>query len=126
MSSALLARMSAISHGGAAPSELQSVVAHLTLLLNTRQGSSSIDARLGMTDFSDAMRNFPIGITTLQRMVTDLIRQYEPRLKHVTVRPLAPSTAQLSLSFEVRAELRCGARVQLQTQLSHNGQVSIT
>lgn len=126
MATALLARMSSIGHGGAAPSELQSVLAHLSLLLNTRRGSSSADPHFGMADFTDAVRNFPVGITTLQRMITDLIQHYEPRLRNVTVRPLVVSTTQLAISFQVRAQLHDGARVQLQTKLSHNGQVSIT
>lgn len=125
MSTALLTRMSSLGHGGNAPSELQSVLAHLSLLLNTRRGSSPADEGFGMADLTDVLRDFPAGIATLQRMIAEAIQRYEPRLKNVSVRPLGPSTAQLCVSFEVRAQLR-GTRVQLQTKLSPNGLVSVT
>lgn len=125
MTTGLLARMSELSNGSPRPGELASITAHLSELLNTRRASAPVDPRYGMPDFTDAVHNFPAGITALQRMIESVIEQYEPRLTHVSVRPLELSTERLVLRFEVRAQLHNGTRLRLETKMAHGGRIAV-
>jgi type VI secretion system protein len=126
MATGLLAKMAALDRGDTAATERQSVIAHLSLMLNSRKDCSTANRHFGMPDFTEAVHNFPMGIVSLQRMIADLIQRYEPRLKNVSVRPVDLSTEQLVLSFEVRAQLHNGSALTLHTRLSRGGRISIS
>lgn len=118
--------MTAISRGLPPPSELESIVAHLGDLLNAPRASAPVDEHYGMPDIIAAVHNFPAGVATLQRMIADLIEQYEPRLTGVVVRPLELSTEKLTLSFEIRARLHGGAPLRIETKMNRGGHITVT
>jgi type VI secretion system protein len=102
------------------------VLAHLSMLLNTRQGSSALDREYGLPDIIDVTHDIPAGIPVLQRMIVHAIQRYEPRLTHVLVRSSAIHADALSLSFEVSAQLVGGGALRFETTISSGGQVSIS
>jgi len=131
------------------PGRADAVLDHLLTLLNTRQGMSRLDPEYGMPDITDITHNMPRGSPVLSRMIVAAIQRYEPRLKHVVVRPSALLGNTLSLTFEVTAQLvsespvradtrsemrsldaiahepRHGETLHFQTTVSAGGQVSI-
>lgn len=125
MSGGLFRRLSAREHDSFGVNQQESILQHLAVLLNTRQGSSALDAEYGMPDMTDVVHNIPAGIPALSRMIADAIQRYEPRLKGVAVRASARAHESLSLSFEVRAQLVGGGTLRFETRVSQGGQVTV-
>jgi type VI secretion system protein len=112
--------------GEPAPPHEEAVLAHLSALLNTRQGSSALDREYGLPDIIDITHNIPAGIPVLQRMIVCAIQRYEPRLTRVVVRSSTIHKDALSLSFEVSALLVGGGALRFETKISSGGHVSIS
>lgn len=74
---------------------------HLGWLLNARQGCSSSSPELGLPDFNDAA----IGSADLQLQVAQHIHRvvaaFEPRVRVVSVRPVADLAQSLELHFRL-------------------------
>jgi len=102
---ALLSRIA--GKDGAPPDEVEAVVAHLRVLLNTRRGDSVTAPDFGVMDFADVVHEVQGGAQQLARSIRGTIVQYEPRLKNVAVRYVLDEGA-LSLRFEVTAQLAQG------------------
>jgi type VI secretion system protein len=102
------------------------VLVHLSMLLNTRQGSSSLDPAYGLPDIVDFTHNIPGAIPALERLIVDAIQRYEPRLSHIVVRSSTVHADALSLCFEVSAQLVGGSSFRFQTTLSSGGHVSVS
>jgi type VI secretion system protein len=65
---------------------LGSLEHHLSLILNTRQGSSKSAPDYGMPDFVSIMGKGDLdSIRELSRVLTDVVREYEPRIAGATV-----------------------------------------
>jgi len=130
MSGGLLDEITSRLRGEPAPRPEEAVLAHLSTLLNTRQGSSALDREYGLPDLIDITHDIPAGIAALQRMIVRAIQRYEPRLTHVLVRCAPPRSSihadALSLSFEVSAQLVGGGALRFETKISSGGQVSIS
>jgi type VI secretion system protein len=122
---ALLSRMS----GAAGPAdEVEAIVAHLRVLLNTRQGEAPSAPDYGIVDFSDMVHVFPGAVQDLARSIRATILQYEPRLKNVTVRHL-PEAESLSLRFDISAQLAGGRSAKvlhLATTVRPGGRVDVS
>lgn len=122
---ALLSRMS----GAGGPSdEVEAIVAHLRVLLNTRRGDSPSAPDYGIVDLSDMVHVFPGAAQDLARSIRTTILQYEPRLKNVTVRHL-PDAESLALRFEISAQLAAGRSpkiLHLATTVRPGGRVDVT
>ena len=84
--------------------ELESIIAHLTVLLNARQGDSPGAPSFGVVDFSDMVHSFPGAAQQLTRSIRATIMEFEPRLKNVNVRHM-PQDGDLVLRFEISAQL---------------------
>lgn len=126
MPGGLLTRLKRRSQGLGDPSETAAIVEHLRVLLNSRQGNSSLDPAYGLPDFTDVMHMFPRGITTLCDGIARAIERYEPRLQHVEVQASTREVENLIMHFFIRAELsRTGAAVQFDTSMTQTGQVDI-
>jgi type VI secretion system protein len=126
MAGGLLDRMTMRLRGQRVATPEDAVLEHLAALLNTRQGSSSLDREYGMPDITDFTHNLPTGIPTLQRMIVDVIQRYEPRLKGIVVRSSILDETALSLSFHISAQLVGGGALRFETKLSSGGLISIT
>lgn len=124
----LLSRISAKGPSAARPiDEVESIVEHLRVLLNTRQGEGPTVPDFGVIDFTDLVHAFPDAIQTLQRAIRATILQYEPRLKNVTVRHIKDDEV-LVLKFEITAQMaRAGARgvLRFQTQITAGGKIDV-
>lgn len=125
MSGGLLDRINRRLRGEARDSCEDAVLIHLSTLLNTRQGSSALDAAYGLPDIVDFTHNIPSAIPQLERLIVDAIRRYEPRLSQIVVRSSTVHADALSLSFEVIAQLARGGSLRFQTTLAAGGQVSV-
>lgn len=82
--------------------ESQSIVEHLQVLLNTREGSSATNADFGLPDLTDIVHMLPDGVQAIQNAIRDVILKYEPRLSKVKVR-FAPSDDAFVLYFDISA-----------------------
>lgn len=121
----LLARLSS---GGQRLSEVESIVAHVHDLLNTRIGESLGAPDLGIVDFADLVHNFPEATQVLQQSIRATIMKYEPRLRSVSVTPLT-SSDPLTLAFEVSGRLSSGSQrgpFRLRTELTASGKMQIS
>jgi type VI secretion system protein len=88
------------------PSALsESVLAHLKLIFNTRQGSCETRPDLGMPDFNDLATRFPDAIPIIGRAIKYQLDNFEPRLKNVSVKHVPDPTNPLSLYFQISAQL---------------------
>ncbi len=105
---------------------VSSVVDHLRVMLNTRQGESATVPDFGLVDFSDVCHNMPEAIGAIQQSIRATILKYEPRLKNVSVR-FVPSEDPLVVRFEVVARLADARRsvVRLRTALTAGGHVQV-
>ncbi len=121
----LLARLSS---GGQRLGELESIVAHLQELLNTRIGESLSAPDFGIVDFADVVHNFPEATQVLQQSIRATILKYEPRLRNVSVHP-APSSDSLMVAFEISARLASGQQrgvFRVRTELTPSGQMVVS
>lgn len=125
MSGGLLDSIGQRLRGEARTSREDAVLVHLSTLLNTRQGSSALDAAYGLPDIVDFTHNIPSAIPALERLIVGAIQRYEPRLSHIVVRSSTVHTDALSLCFEVSAQLVGGGSLRFQTTLSAGGQVRV-
>lgn len=126
MSGGLLDGMRCRLRGEPRPRREDAVLAHLSTLLNTRQGSSALDREYGLPDIVDITHDIPTGIPVLERMIVHAIRRYEPRLTHVLVRSSTIHVDALSLCFEVSARLVGGGALRFETKVTAGGQISIS
>src|SRR5262245_49209444 len=125
----LLTRIAARRSSDTAPiDEVDSIVAHLHDLLNTRQGEAATVTDFGVVDFADIVHQFPDAIATLQRVIRATVMRYEPRLKNIAVRHLRDDDNPLQLKFEITAQLaRPNVRraLRFQTQVSAGGKFDV-
>jgi len=112
------------SRGG---DERESILNHLKVLLNARQGGSPSAEAFGIPDFADIVHSFPVAIQTIQRSIKESILRFEPRLTQVNVRHV-PSENPLVLRYEITAQaIKGNTRVPLKmtTQVSAGGHVDV-
>ncbi len=96
------------STAGKAPESLalQSVIDHLTRLLNTRKGSVPIDADYGLDDLSNIAGSYAYGTTeSICAEVATQIHRYEPRLKDTRISAAKSDDEKqvITLRFDVTA-----------------------
>lgn len=129
MSGGLLAKLRAREQGATTPAPEAAIRAHLSELLNARQGGCALDPHYGLPDLTDLTHRVPEGVPMLQRAITEAIRRYEPRLRKLRV--LATTRAELAsprpcLHFELHAELAGGAALCFQTDVAPGGHVRVS
>jgi type VI secretion system protein len=108
--------------------EINSIIAHLQRMLNTRQGSVPIALDYGIPDFT----NFP-GETLaetgqkLEKVMKQSILKYEPRLYNLKITFDNHPDDILSLRFKLDATLTRDKRVPvvLETVLSSSGKCNV-
>jgi type VI secretion system protein len=106
---------------------VQSIGAHLRVLLNTRRGDSATAPDFGILDFNDVVHEFPGGVQQLAKSIRATILQYEPRLKSVSVRHV-PDESPLTLRFEISGQLaegRSARTVRFATTVKPGGRVDV-
>ena len=106
-------------------SDVESAVsAHLSRMLNTRQGSCLTCPDYGLIEVSEVLYDFPDAVGIMQRAIKNSIQQYEPRLKNVQVRHLKNEAGnEMILPFEITAQLQLpdGSRQSLRFSTNVDG-----
>jgi len=107
---------------------VDSILAHLRCMLNTRQGGVPIAPDYGVPDFLDFLQTYPQSVREIECSIRQTIELYEPRLENVRVTFLAQEDDVLTPRFHIQAQVRDGssARVSFETQLETTGRISIT
>lgn len=103
---------------------VDSVLANLKDVLNSRAGCTETRPDLGVPDFNDLVGKFPDAIHIIARAVKDQIDRFEPRLEAVSVRHVEDPDNPLNLVFEIHAALvvdGAEGRVTFETVLGDDG-----
>ena len=117
-------------HGAAGASLLiDSVIAHLRCILNTRQGSVPLDPDFGVPDFTNLAGGLSAGsVRDIEVAIRQVILRYEPRLRAPLVTLRADPADPMSLRFDVDGRLDVDGQeipLQLSTIVGSNGKVSV-
>ena len=126
MSGTLLRRIGSDARGQRARAVVDlAIVAHLSVLLNTRNGSSLLSPHYGLPDTAALLRDLPASLPAIQRAIVATIRQHEPRLYDVVTRGPGRVLPMLRLRFDLDGKLRDGRTMRLTLTLSHAGRVLV-
>lgn len=87
---------------------VESVVQHLRRLLNSKEGTTLMDKAFGMPDFTDLAVTFPDSVREIEKTISDTIERYEPRLTQVDVTFVFQDDQNLTLFFQIAAQLETG------------------
>ncbi|MBK8240569.1 MAG: type VI secretion system baseplate subunit TssE [Deltaproteobacteria bacterium] len=107
--------------------EVQSILANLRAILNSRIGDSHTASEFGIIDLADLVHAFPNAALALEKSIRATVAEYEPRLKNVRVRQV-PGEDPLTLVFEIAARLagdRHQGVVRVRTEVSSQGRVKV-
>jgi type VI secretion system protein len=106
-----------------------SVMRHLSLILNTKQGTALIDDDFGVPDFTNLGSTFGQDtIPDIQRSIADVVRKYEPRLASVNVTYIPQSEDVLQVAFKLEAVIKGETRdvpVVFETVIDPDGKISV-
>lgn len=108
---------------------IDSILRHLTRILNTKQGNVPIAEDYGIPDFTDFVSSYLESVGGLERSLRQVIQRYEPRLKVLRVSFVPQEEGALSLRFEIVARLATSQEkvpVHFETVVDTNGKVSIS
>jgi type VI secretion system protein len=108
---------------------IESIRAHLTRILNTRQGSVPIDPDFGVPDFTNLAGSSIAGSTQeVAASITRMVARYEPRLKSVHVQLADSGSEVLSLSFTLDGSIEVSDKIipiRLATRVSASGRIAL-
>ena len=112
---------------GEARRQIDSIVAHLQRILNTRQGNVPIARDYGVPDLTDFMLSYPESVTEIEKSLRQAIEEYEPRLRSVHVSFIHQEDDLLCLRFQIVAQLspESGRNVLIETIVDSDGKVSL-
>ena len=108
--------------------KIDSILAHLTRLLNTRQGNVPISERYGIPDLTDLMISYPESVMEIERAIQSAIETYEPRLRFVKIALIPQEDDLLRLRFQIIARLDThpGKDIFIETLVDPDGRIRIT
>ena len=107
---------------------IDSVLDHLTRILNTRRGNVPIAEDYGIPDYTEFLQNFPESLRDLETAIEQTVTQYEPRLKAVRVSFVPQDENVFAVKFQISAMLVSMANntsVLFESQLDTGGKISI-
>lgn len=106
---------------------IDSVVAHLQCILNTRQGNVPLAEDYGAPDFVGYLQDFPDSIKQIEESICSAIRKYEPRLAGAKVTFVPREDDDLALRFQIVGCLAIEGegQVLLETTVSSDGRISV-
>jgi len=107
--------------------EIDSILAHLTRILNTRQGSVPISGAYGIPDLTDFMTSYPESVTEIERSIRCAIEVCEPRLRSVKIVFIPQDDDLLCLRFQIIAHLDRDSEknILIETLVDSDGKVSL-
>ncbi len=108
---------------------VDSVMSHLSRLLNTRQGSVQIDPLFGVPDFTNLAGTTAMGSTReIEEEIRRMVVRYEPRIRSPRVTLNREETDVLSIRFSLEGSLEVDDReipLRISTTVGANGRVSV-
>src|SRR3990167_5569511 len=102
-----------------------SILKHLSWLLNSRQGSLHHLPDYGLPDVTEIYRSLPYSMTKLTTAMEKTIRQYEPRLKNVSVTQQNSDDYDCVLHFKIVGHCQMGEILSFNTYFTASGQAEI-
>ncbi len=107
---------------------IDSVIAHLSRLLNVRRGSVPTLPDYGMPDFNDLAHEDARVVNAVRAAIVDVVTRYEPRLQRLSVTYVPDEDNVLDLRFRITATLMLEgdrAPVTFDTLIGDKGQVKV-
>lgn len=107
--------------------QIDSILAHLQRILNTRQGNVPISDTYGIPDLTDFMTSYPESVTGIEKSIRQAIEEYEPRLRFVKVVFLPQEGDVLCLRFQIIAKINTesGKSILIETIVDSDGKISL-
>jgi type VI secretion system protein len=104
---------------------VDSILAHLLCMLNTRQGAVPIAPEYGVPDFLDFLQTYPDSVREIEQNIRRAIQLYEPRLEGVRVAFVPQDDEVLALRFQIHGQVvdGSGTRVRFETLVDTDGKV---
>lgn len=84
---------------------IDSVIAHLGQILNTRRGNVPIASDYGIPDYTELLHHYPESLREFERAIRQTILHYEPRLKAIRVNFIPHEEDPFSVRFQINAKL---------------------
>ncbi len=112
-----------------AASQINSIISHLSRLLNTRQGSVTIAPDFGVPDLTNIPDDNILEIRQrIERIIEKVVQKYEPRLCNVRMSMQHSEKEEFTLRFRLEANLaeQEDVPVIFETRVSTEGQVTIS
>ena len=103
-----------------------SIKAHLTRLLNSRQGSLTHMPDYGLPDVAEIYQGLPYSVDDLIKAIETTIEKYEPRLKNVKVEPTSKQEKDCVLQLEISGITAQNDPVQFETYFMSGGAAEIS
>lgn len=108
---------------------MQSVMAHLARLLNTRRGSVQLDPLFGVPDFTNLAGGTGVGSTRdIQEEIERMVSKYEPRIKSPRVTLDQDQSNMQALRFILNGTIDADDReipLSLSTTVGASGKISL-
>jgi type VI secretion system protein len=131
----LLERISSWEQGAVRTNEIstevlvRSIMAHLSRILNTRQGSVQLDAQFGVPDFTNIAGGQDSGSTSdIEEEIQRMVSRYEPRVLNPKVRLISDRSDVMSIRFSLEGTLAVNNReipLRLSTTVNADGRVTV-
>ncbi len=108
---------------------VNSILAHLRLILNTQQGNAQIAPDFGVPDYTSMIGTTGLdAVRDIEASMTEVILKYEPRLESVKIEFIPDKDTPLALLFKLQATLSLEDRempVVFETVLDPDGRIMI-
>ena len=108
---------------------ISSVLHHLQMILNTRQGDVPIAEDYGIPDITSFRHTIPFSIREIENSMSRTIEKYEPRLKEVRVKFISQEEDRLTVSFQIHARIVLEDQkepVMFKSQIDSYGKIKIS
>lgn len=103
----------------------KSILRHLKLLLNSRQGSLKHLPEFGLPDIAEIYQSLPYSLNDFARVVSQTILRYEPRLAQVYVRAKQIEQNDCVIRLVIDAKINNRVAIKLNTYFSAERLVNI-
>lgn len=108
---------------------VKSILGHLRMILNTRQGNAQIAPDFGVPDFTSMIGATGLdAVRDIEESMTEVILKYEPRLENVRIEFIPEDDMPLSLQFKLQAKLKLEGQdmpVVFETVLDPDGRIMV-
>ena len=106
----------------------QSILLHLSWLLNTRRDMAPAQMDLGVPDLAEVTHSAPQSISAMARAIKECIEKYEPRLTDIQVTHVETGDDILTLRYQITARIATGndrQTVWFDTMMDSVGRISL-